>query len=182
MLETILLIALFVALVTTAWFDTVWIGAAAIAIFAAATWLFGNAAAFVFLTNPVTLASFVVVSLAIGALWSMWKWRRHVKSEDVQAELEKGMQRFVAEEGRKKERFGDDFIHKPFIESSEFPDAARASYNKERILTWIIFWPFSMIVYFFDDFLRDIALWVYERLAKVYHRITLSALSEEMKR
>ena len=48
--------------------------------------------------------------------------------------------------------------------------------------SWIVFWPFSMLVYFFDDFLRDVALWVYERLAKVYQRITMSALTEEMKR
>ena len=182
MLETILILALLAALVATAWFDTVWIGAVAIAIFAGAVTLFGNAAAFAFLANPMTLASIVLVSLGIGALWSMWKWRRHVKSESVQAELEEGMASFVQKEDKRKKYYGDDFVHKPFYESAEFPNAARASYNKERILTWIIFWPFSMIVYFFDDFLRDIALWVYERLAKVYHRITLSALSEEMKR
>jgi hypothetical protein len=42
-------------------------------------------------------------------------------------------------------------------------------------------WPFSMIVYFFEDFLMDIATWVYKRLVLVYRRITLSAIPDDIK-
>ena len=38
-----------------------------------------------------------------------------------------------------------------------------------------------MIVYFFEDFLVDIARWIYERLVKVYQRITLAAMPDSMK-
>lgn len=44
--------------------------------------------------------------------------------------------------------------------------------HKERILGWIAFWPWSALSYVFYDLLRDIAEWVWERLAGVYQRIT----------
>jgi len=69
----------------------------------------------------------------------------------------------------------------PFKESIYFPNEARASKHIERIATWIILWPFSMIVYFFDDFLMDIGRWIYNRLGKVYARITDAALPDDMK-
>ena len=70
---------------------------------------------------------------------------------------------------------------RPFRESIYFPSLAQPSQNVERIVTWITLWPFSMIVYFFEDFLMDIGRWIYERLGKVYVRITDAAIPDDNK-
>lgn len=170
MLELIMIIALLALMGWSAWIDTLWIAGVAIVLYVAGNWLFGDLSHLAFLTDPVTLVSIVAFSLAIGTVWSLWKWRRWVHSDQVQRDLRKG----------KKEHDAKG-VKTPFVESFYFPISAQPNHNVERIITWITLWPFSMVVYFFEDFLIDIGRWIYERLGKVYVRITDAALPDDMK-
>ena len=176
MFEFILLCAFLGLLLTAAWWDTLWIAGAALVVYGAVSWLFTDMSHMAWLADPVTLAALLAVSMGIGTLWSLWKWRRHVRSDSVQAALKRELKSY-----HKYYRVSPDSKAPRYIDSTYFPNEARASWNVEKISTWIILWPFSMIVYFFEDFLVDIARWIYERFAKIYARITLSALSDDMK-
>lgn len=170
MFELLLLITLLALFGWSAWIDTVWIAAVALVLYLAGNWLFGDLSHLSFLADPITFVSIVVFSLAVGAVWSLWKWRRWMLSTHVQDQLRAG-------KNDHDERDSDT----PYKASNSFPNCAKPSQNVERIVTWVMLWPFSMIVYFFADFLMDIGRWVYERLGKIYARITDAALPEDMK-
>ena len=52
----------------------------------------------------------------------------------------------------------------------------KAVKNVSKITTWIIYWPWSVLVSLFEDLLREVARWVVERLRHVYDAIGKSAL------
>lgn len=174
MLELVLLFVVLAALGWSAWLDTLWIAGVAVVLYLAGNWLFGDLSHLAFLADPVTLAAIVVVSLTIGTLWSLWKWRRHMLSPAIQNVLGEAKAEYDRMEGR------DGSENKPpFRESAFFPRNALPSNNVERIVTWIMLWPFSMLVYFFEDFLVDIGRWIYNRLGRVYSRITDAAIPKD---
>lgn len=181
MFEFIFLIALFTIMTWSAWYDTVSIAAVGVVVFGAVTWLFGTPANFAWLADPVTLISLVVVFLGIGALWSLWKWRRHVRSASVQRDIKESVEAYIKSKADRKSRYGEDYVEPAFVDSMSCPTTINPAHNKNRIVTWIVLWPFSMLVYFFEDLLMDIARWVYERLGKVYWRITLAAMPDTTK-
>lgn len=171
MAETVLLIvALLILMGWSAWMDTPWIAAITAVLYLAGSWMFGDLSHLAFLTDPTTLLASVAFSLAIGTLWSLWKWRRWMLSDQVQRALREG-----------KDLRDKSDANTSFKDSIYFPKRAMPSHNVERIATWIVLWPFSMLVYFFEDLLMDVGRWVYERLGKVYSRITDAALSDDMK-
>ena len=168
MFELIMLIALLALMVWSAWIDNIWIAAAAIVLYAASSWLFGELGHLAFLADPITLMSLLVCSFGIGTIWSLWKWRRWMLSDAVQSKLKTGMLEHAQKDS-----------DKPFKESIYFPKSAQPSHNVERIVTWITLWPFSMVVYFFEDFLVDVGRWIYRRFGMVYVRITDAAIPTE---
>jgi hypothetical protein len=170
MFEFIMLFALLILTGWSAWIDTIWIAAIAVVFYIAGGWLFGDLSHLTFLFDPITLICGPLFSLAVGATWSLWKWRRWMLSDRVQRVLRRSKD--------EHQKSGDDIF---FKHSVWFPSEARASKNVERIITWIMLWPFSMLVYFFEDFLMDIGRWIYNRLGQVYVRITDAALPDDMK-
>ena len=175
-MEIILLILLFGLISWSAWYDTAIIGCVGIVLYLAGSWLFGDLSHLAFLLDPFNFVALLVLSLACGAAWSLWKWHVHVRSDRVQAALKKTKKQYD-----KAAHDNTQVIEEKFKDSYYFPDEARASQNVDRIVTWIIFWPFSMVIYFFDDFLYRIGKWVYHRLGRVYIRITEAALPDDMK-
>ena len=166
MLETIIVLALFLALIGSAWMETALIAAVAIIIYVALGYLFIGLPE----VTLFTLMASSSISLGIGALWSLWKWRRWVNSPTVQKALRTA-----------KTKYDKSGLAKPFRDSDYFPYEARPSKHVDRIVSWITLWMFSMIVYFFEDFLMDIGRWIYNRLGRIYENITTSALPDDMK-
>jgi len=165
-----LFVALLGGIAASAWYETVWIALAVGVVYLAVSFITGGAGAALIMANLGMIPVVVGASIAIGALWSLWKWRRRMVSDGMQKML-----RTAKDDYDKKPRTN------PFKESEYFPKSAKASENIDRIITWIMLWPFSMLIYFFDDFLRDIGRWAYNRLGKVYVHITDSALPDDMK-
>lgn len=173
-METLVIVLLLAALLTSAWMDTVFVAIAAIVVYLA----FGFLVIGLPEVTLMTVAATSAVSLGIGALWSLWKWRRWVNGPIVQKALRESKDKYDTAVSNPK-----DYARptKPFRESDYFPEQARAAKNIDRIISWITLWMFSMIVYFFEDFLMDIGRWIYNRLAKIYENITTSALPDDMK-
>lgn len=171
MFELILTICLFGLMTWSAWAETIWIAGVAATLYFCLSWLFGDLSYSQIIADPVTLVSVTASFAAIGALWSLWKWRRWMLSDKVQVALRKGKEAYDGS-------YGESL---PFKESSRFPKEARPSQNTDRIITWIALWPFSMVTYFFADFLMDVGRWIYNRLGKVYQHITDGALPEDMR-
>jgi len=166
MLETIIVLALFLALIGSAWMETALIAAVAIIIYVALGYLFIGLPE----VTLFTLMASSSISLGIGALWSLWKWRRWVNSPTVQKALRTA-----------KTKYDKSGVSAPFRDSDYFPNEALPSKHVDRIVSWITLWMFSMIVYFFEDFLMDIGRWIYNRLGRIYENITTSALPDDMK-
>jgi hypothetical protein len=139
-------------------------------IFGAGSWLFGTGPDLSILLD--WRVALVVITLfgAIGCGWSLWKWRRHMRSAKIQ-----GMLRAAKDTYDMEER-GDVFKL-----SDWFPVEAKVVTHKQAIISWIVLWPFSMLVFFFEDFMLEVGQWAYDRLAGVYARISDSALPDDMK-
>jgi hypothetical protein len=171
MLETILFIVLFTTLIWSAWIDTVWLALVGLVIFGIGSYFTGTVTwELVSSVGPFTYVLLPILSLSIGTCWSFWKWRRHMRSEHVQKRLRD-----------RKDQHDRKYREIAFRDSSLFPDEAKASKQVSRIISWIMLWPFSMLVYLLEDVLTDLGRWIYNRFAVVYVRITESALPEDMR-
>jgi hypothetical protein len=47
--------------------------------------------------------------------------------------------------------------------------------HKDKILSWIILWPFSLLGYLLSDILMDVANWFFARTKWIYTRISKRA-------
>lgn len=121
--------------------------------------------------NPVRVLLGAVLYAAVGRVWSVFKWRRYVRSPSVQDQLKAGLRTWSASEAK---RNGTSFEN-----SLWFPSRAVASHNKDRITSWIALWPFSMTGYIVGDWLLRAFERVYEALAGVYDNITRQNIPTE---
>lgn len=112
----------------------------------------------------------------IGLLWSMFKWYKYSKKalqesynaykrswlhekgkagDDVPAELLEEWRRYIEEKISH---------HRPYIPGHE--------HQTERIVSWMMFWPLSMVVYVLEDLIRDFFEFIYRQFARVFQLIT----------
>jgi len=95
----------------------------------------------------------VVVYGLIGLAWSVFRWFRHVKAK-------------IADQ---KRRYGEVISTSSARDIKETVDVSR---NKSRILSWIVYWPWSMIWNITGDFFNML----YESISGVYQKITDNAM------
>jgi hypothetical protein len=117
--------------------------------------------------NPLTLLWQAVAYVAIGVLWSNFKWRKHMKSDEVQRELRDGYARM------KPGATLEDFRR-----SVWFPREAEPSANKGAIVSWLSLWPFSVIGFVAGDVILRMFERIYDTLSGLYEGITLRSVPE----
>ena len=61
---------------------------------------------------------------------------------------------------------------RPFCDERELP---KVSTHQEKIISWIVHWPWSVLGYLLTDILRDLASWFVELTKGVYNSITRGA-------
>lgn len=110
----------------------------------------------------VWLAGFVAVYMAAGAAWSIKKWYAFVVRayRRRRAEYDSGR---VNKSAPGNETF-EAYISREFFKPS-------ASENKRRIVAWMTLWPLSVAAWLMT-WPRRAFLWVYDRLATLFDRIT----------
>lgn len=143
-----------------------WKVAFALLFFGVVSWLSDFSWAFIF--SWWTLVYFVVW-FVIGALWFLFKWNKLAASAREDAD------RQIAGYRRNNNNKDMDEEGKRDIMLSYRPDLNK---NKERALSWIVLWPFSMLSYLFGDLLKDLGNWIISQLRWVAERITSQHFGE----
>lgn len=154
-----------------------------IASLAAAEFIFGLPVIDTIKAQPLSIVAFAAVYLLAGIAWSIPKWWFHVRN--LRDEYLEAIQKFLDQEGAniKAEDFdfegelGDHWssYNAPYWDNKIPP---RASENKSRILTWVLYWPFSMVWTIIDEPFRRAFTMVFERIRGLYQRISESAFSD----
>ncbi len=154
-------------------------------------------------TNYATMLTYVAYYLVIGVVWSFVKWYMFLlREKDSYTEMR---DKFFKEMANKADqlavRWSKDeetvikaseikakFLNGEFpnekakqawkskIEYKEFPP--KASTNKSRITTWMIYWTFSMVGTFFGDWLKDLFNFIYNLFGNVYDKISHSVFGK----
>ena len=109
----------------------------------------------VFIERPIVVVFGSLGYAALGLLWSMFKWRQHLLSDAVQASVKRTRE--------KAERLdAEEYVNYEVDPAS----------NRDRIVSWITLWPFSVLGYVLGDMLRNLGNWLYSLLGGVYQRMS----------
>ena len=95
----------------------------------------------------------------VGVIWSVYRWYKYVK--------------YLVKEYKDKFVTGGDTMISDIAFSSLERDVDIAQ-NKSRIITWIIYWPWSFIWNVTGDFFT----FIYDSMKGIYQKISNKALSE----
>lgn len=130
--------------------------------------------------HPWTAVAGVLGYIAIGVLWSFPKWWFFVHQV---------RDRYIDElNGYKLSRgLAPDKILNP-DEMAAFKKAThyrwdnqippQVSKNKNTVLVWMMYWPFSLLWTLFDEPIQRAFRWIFERIKGVYQRISESVFSD----
>lgn len=99
--------------------------------------------------------------LLTGSVWFLFKWNKFVGS--ARADADKHLKEALRKEPDMPPAQKNAIMlsHRPSLDE-----------NKERALSWVIFWPFSILAYILGDLLHDLAEWIVERLRGMATLIT----------
>ena len=103
------------------------------------------------LYNPLQTVLAILGYFVAGTLWGIIKWFFFVLRERDN----------ILNALRDK--------HYPRPENISLP---KASYHKDRIITWMIYWPFSMLWTLINDPVRRGFEWIYRRIGKLMQSIS----------
>ena len=118
--------------------------------------------------------AFIIGYLVLGAGWSVARWYFYCLSK---ADDYEKMRDYLQLEWHNSGHADPTRLeaYKPYKEyvtdRGYYPEARS---NKERIIIWMVWWWISVTDSFFTDMLYRVFEAIYERLAKVYHRIMLA--------
>lgn len=94
--------------------------------------------------------------LVLGVVWSFVKWLSFLL----------GFRRV-----RQRERERSAFWQSAYYRGGPLGQTPKAADNKGRIVGWISYWPFSLVGTLFNDPLRSLVQWLFERLSSSYQRV-----------
>ncbi len=144
-----------------------------VALYILAIHLFGNAAMFSFLrANPEWVYIGVPAFFVAGSLWALIKWWFHVRRKAL--EYREQRMEWLISQG-----ITDATLDTPVPDALKDRGFKRsrkplARQNKGRIITWMVYWPFSMAWTVLDEPWRLI----YEAMARLFQRIADHAFAD----
>ena len=124
--------------------DNSWFPTCAVVAFAAIYW---KSFAVLAIGWPVVIIA-ALIYVCLGVLWSLFRWTRYVKAK--------------GEEFR--EKHGNNLTDMARV---DLKYAMSASHNKSRIISWIGYWPWSVLWNATGDFFKML----YEGLQGIYKKI-----------
>lgn len=107
--------------------------------------------------HPKDIALWAAAYLPIGIAWSFFRWWRVLKNKGAE---------ILADKADFKPGYGGK-TWKEFVDNR----MPKAGDNKQRIVCWIMYWPFSAASYVLFDILCDIGNWLYAQLSGLYTRM-----------
>lgn len=183
LLSVITILVIINLLITDRFFwSAFWIGG-----FIATIHIFGNAHFFQHvIDNPVWALAYIFGYLGLGAIWSFFKWwmmlrevrkkydvlkveflkNKKVTGTVIPDDLKDEWRKHVVGNRCYKLRY-----HYSDIEGHN-PIVPPLSQNKTKITGWMVYWPISVILFFFEDFLSKLFDAIYDMFSNVYQRIS----------
>lgn len=163
--ETLVLIALCVLFIGTAFAESAW-SVAILAIWIGVLTYYNKLS--ISSIDWYSTALFVAVYLLIGVIWSGYKWFQYVKRKKEDHDKEK-----VNWYNRQSSDYKSKFSFEESVLQNQHNFVIPKSTDKvEEIAVWIVFWEISMISYMLYDMVIDLI----KRLGGFYNKITLYAI------
>lgn len=123
-------------------------------------------------SNPLAILSGTLLYFMLGLLWSVFKWHLFVSHEA--AHLRQLKKEFLAKKNLEVSAIPDALIEE-FKRSVSFSNLCvyrpSVTQNKERITCWVAYWPMSIIWFVLDDFVKNMAEAIYDRMASTYQSV-----------
>lgn len=131
-------------------------------------------------THPYHMVSFVAAYIILGIGWSVFKWRNFVlnrleKYDEIYNEFLKDNRSRFDPSGNipfELQRVLQRMLEGTTDKSGQtVADVPKASLNKSRIINWMAFWVFSMILYFCKDLVAELFSSIYKLMAGFLQRV-----------
>jgi hypothetical protein len=106
--------------------------------------------------NPLKFFVFLFGYFLIGILWSMFKFKLHLRK--LRIEINDTIIDCKAVWKNRNDRNDSPVMLKEYIDNTTYPlrNSMALQYNKERILIWCMWWPFSMVWAMLRDFVKNL--------------------------
>lgn len=141
------------------------------------------------------LLAYVGYYLAVGIGWSFYKWvifvrdlKKHVeafiensptKGFNIDREYKSISWANMTSEQKGETLWGECLCLSDFSTTLESKEVKKLNLipslstgkNRTRVISWIVYWPFSVINYVFERLIRDILDWVVDVLKGVYNAV-----------
>ncbi len=145
-----------------------------------ALWLFGNVNVFALAAeNPLLALGLGAGYFAVGALWSLAKWWFYVRRQlrkynEVKAEFLKN--NGESEKGPVPDRLKADWnARRPSYARYAKPQVRE---NKGRILTWMIYWPWSLVWTILNDPVKRLFKNIFNAMKALFQKVADSAYKD----
>jgi hypothetical protein len=128
------------------------------------------AAYFAFTVSWQTIAIAAAVYIPIGLIWSIYRWKRHCKTalEDYQDSKER------IQSGKENNSW-DNKLERRQEDAKKLMNPAK---NIDRIASWVIVWPFSLIDNIIGDLIDMVRDIIKKYLIRIYDTIAGKYLKE----
>ncbi len=171
----------------TAWFWLVFVLAPVILIGWALWWDSGFGAgaaaivtliALVLLSPSVHLTSlwhwstlfYVLAYVAVGVLWALWKW--YVLCLDALKRLNEHRVEWQREyDSHSVKPAGSAYDTFATFVSTYQNIPPSVTRNKERVVSWMMFWPWSVVLTVIGDYIARFFRWIYRQISTILERI-----------
>lgn len=125
-------------------------------IFLALCYFFGSKEQFVeslyfIKDNPGTIILMLISYVVIGVIWSIVKWYFYLQGFKMHHIIRNGTENGIS-----------------------LRNIPRGSQNKNRIITWMSYWPFSMIWTIINEPVRKIFKYIYSKIEGIYDKMSKS--------
>lgn len=143
-------------------------------------WLFGNVNVFALAAaDPLLALGLTAGYFAVGALWSLAKWWFYVRRQrERYDELKTAFlkQHGCPEKGPVPDRLKAIWkARRPHYNSYEKPQARE---NKGRILTWMIYWPWSCVWTILNDPVKRLWKSIFNAMKAIFQKVADSAYKD----
>jgi hypothetical protein len=151
-------------------------------------------------TNPTNTIGFIVSYLVVGGVWSIIKWRSYIKPifekyKEIKVKFEKVYGKPSEDNwGHWVDKLNEDKRHiqvydeytESFTSCKTMEDVQdivtpKASNKKTLLISWIGYWPISLLAMLLNNPLRRIFVGVYNLLSGIYDRLSGSMARDAFK-
>ena len=127
-------------------------------------------------SNPFETLAYVASYFGIGAVWSVAKWwffvsNKREEYDEVKYNFIKDKELSITVKDVIPGEHRSDFRKRLTYTDTSMPEARK---NKSRIMTWMTYWPWSMVWTMINDPIKKLFRMIYRRMQRLYEKISES--------